>query len=222
MAPTTHRTDTELKTAVTEELTWTAGLDHAKIDVAAQDGTITLSGEVGSYPEKRVAEHAAFRVHGVTAVTEDITVHSSWQGINDADIAAEAGQALDRSVSVPEGLVTATVHDHVLTLSGQVPWHHQREAADRAVHYLKGVSMVNNHITIRPTASAQDIKAAITAALVRSAWVEGNHTTVTADATGAVILEGAVHSWSERRDAERAAWSAPGVTEVTNCLRIQY
>ncbi|MGZ4533136.1 MAG: BON domain-containing protein, partial [Mycobacteriaceae bacterium] len=40
------------------------------------------------------------------------------------------------------------------------------------------------------------------------------------DTAGAVTLEGTVHSWAERRQAEHAAWSAPGVTAVTNHLRI--
>lgn len=217
-----HRTDNELKTAVTAELAWTTGADGAHIGVAVNGGAVTLSGEVDTYPQKQLAERAAFRVRGVTAVAEEITVRGGGQGVNDTDIAREAGQALDRSVGIPAGMVTATVHDHAITLAGQVAWHHQREAAEHAVRYLEGVTMIYNMITIRPTASRTDIKTAITAALVRTARSEGDSTTVTADAAGAVTLDGIVHSWSERRDAEHAAWSAPGVTDVTNRLRIQY
>jgi len=222
MTQTVHKTDTELKTAVAAELAWTPGVNGTHIGVAVNDGAVTLSGEVDTYPEKRSAEHAAFRVHGVTAVAEEITVRNTWLGVNDTDIAREASEALERSVAVPDGMVTAAVHDHRITLSGQVPWHFQREAAETAVRYLKGVNEVLNGITIRPTASPDGIKDAITAALVRSAQFEGRHTTVTASPAGAVTLDGTVHSWSERRDAEHAAWSAPGVTDVTNRLRIQY
>jgi osmotically-inducible protein OsmY len=217
-----HHTDTALKTAVTEELAWTPGVNSTTIGVAVNGGAVTLSGEVDSYPEKRLAEHAAFRVRGVTAVAEEVTVRDGGQGVNDTDIAREAGQALDRSVSIPAGMVSAAVHDHAITLSGQVGWHYQREAAEHAVRHLKGVVAVNNTVTIRPTASTVDIKAAITSALVRTARSDGSNTTVTSTADGTVTLDGTVHSWSERRDAEHAAWSAPGVTDVTNRLRIQY
>jgi osmotically-inducible protein OsmY len=37
---------------------------------------------------------------------------------------------------------------------------------------------------------------------------------------GEVILRGTVRSWAERQEAERAAWSAPGVTRVDNRIII--
>jgi osmotically-inducible protein OsmY len=221
MTQTLHRTDADLKSAISDELAWTPGINHTNIGVAVNRGAITLSGEVESYPEKRLAEKAALRVRGVVAVAEEITVHSRWEGVNDTDIAREAGEALERSIDVPAGSVKATVHDHAITLSGEVAWHYQRQAAVRSVRYLKGVTNIGNIITIKPTVSAAGIKTAITDALVRSAQFEGKHAAVTADTAGAVTLEGTVHSWSERRDAEHAAWSAPGVTDVINHLHIQ-
>jgi len=221
MTQSVRRTDAELKTAVTDEIAWTPGVNDTNIGVAVTDGAVTLSGEVATYPEKQLAEDAAMRIRGVIAVAEEITVRGTWQHINDTDIARQAGDALARSVRVPDGSVRASVHDHTVTLSGQVPWHYQREAAEYAVRYLNGVAMVNNTVTIHATASADSIKSAITAALMRSAQAEGSHTTVTADGAGAVILDGTVHSWSERRAAADAAWSAPGVTDVTNRVRIQ-
>ena len=49
MTPTLQMTDAELKGAVTEELVWPAGLNSANIGVAADDGAVTLSGEVTWY-----------------------------------------------------------------------------------------------------------------------------------------------------------------------------
>lgn len=220
MTQTLHRTDAMLKSAVVDELGWTPGLNSTNVGVAANNGTVTLSGEVESYPEKLRAEEAAKRVRGVTAFADEITVRGGWTGLNDTDIAREAGEALERSVEIPAGSVTATVHQHAITLAGQVPWHYHREAAGNAVRYLKGVTAVTNDITITPTASAAGIKTAISDALLRTARAEGQGTSVTADAAGVVFLNGTVHSWSERREAEHAAYSAPGVTKVNNMLRV--
>ena len=221
MTQTLHRSDAELKNAVDDELAWTAGVDSAHIGVAVMDGGVTLSGEVDSYPEKLRAEHAALRVRGVTAVAQEISVRNLWMEMNDTDIAREAGEALERAVDVPDGAVKAAVHDHVITLTGQVPWQFQREAAGHAVHFLRGVTDVANAVAIRPTVSTSDIKSAISAALVRTARRDGKATIVTADAAGTVTLNGSVHSPSERREAERTAWCAPGVVNVDNRLRIE-
>jgi osmotically-inducible protein OsmY len=217
----THRTDTDLKTSVIEELDWTPGVDSTHVGVAVNRGAVTLSGEVETFPAKRIARHAVLGLRGVTAVADEITVRGGWQGVNDTDIAREATEALERCVSLTPGAITAQVHDHVITLEGQVPWHFQRADAARSVSYLKGVTDVVNHISVRPTVSPSDIGAAITAALVRTAQAEGRTATVTADENGAVTLEGTVHSWTERQAATRAAWSAPGVTEVIDNLHIQ-
>jgi osmotically-inducible protein OsmY len=166
-----------------------------------------------------LAEKAALRVRGVTAVAEEITVQNSWAERTDTDVAREATEALERAVEVPPDSVKAVVHDHHITLSGEVPWHFQREAAERAVRYTRGVFGVSNTIGIRPTVSAAGLKSAITAALVRNAQLEGKDITVMTDA-GHVTLQGTVNSWSERRQADTAAWSAPGVTAVLNHLQI--
>ncbi len=214
-------TDTELKTAVTDELSWLPYLNNAKIGVAVNHGAVMLSGEVDSYPEKLQAEHAAMRVRGVTAIAEELTVRGKWQGVGDLDIAREATGALAHATNVPKGSVTATVHDHVVTLSGHVSWNYQRESAARAVHHLKGVTGLHNLVTIMPTASAIGVGEAISAALIRSAEVDGRNITVHTGDGGSVRLEGFVRSQHERDVAQRSAWFAPGVTSVVNELHVR-
>lgn len=53
----------------------------------------------------------------------------------------------------------------------------------------------------------------IIAALKRQSEIDAASIHVSVDGN-AVKLGGAVHSWSERRLAERAAWSVPGVSKV--------
>jgi osmotically-inducible protein OsmY len=113
------------------------------------------------------------------------------------------------------------VHDHVITLSGS-GFEHQRKAAVRAVRYLGGVRDVINGINLRSSAPAiaTNIKASIGRAFMRNAKIDSSLLTVSCADDGTVTLEGTVHSWDERGQAEYAAWAAPGVTSVTDKLRV--
>jgi osmotically-inducible protein OsmY len=58
-----------------------------------------------------------------------------------------------------------------------------------------------------------DIQRKIQEAFKRSAEVDANRITVEANGSE-VVLKGTVRSWIEREEAERVAWSAPGITKV--------
>ncbi|MEC3982598.1 BON domain-containing protein [Amycolatopsis sp. H20-H5] len=224
MTQTRPMTDHQLKISISTELIWTPSVNADHIGVAVTDGAVTLSGQVQTYPEKDIALHAAMRVHGVTAVVDDIDVQDRWGTLEDADIAREAGTLFEHStVIVPKGAVTATVHDHVVTLSGEVKWRYEREAARQAIAALPGVRSVQNLITVKPTAviSPVEAKAKITAALVRNARLDAKRIDVTVEGSE-VTLTGTVASFDERRHAEDAAWFAPGVTHVENKLNLGF
>ena len=92
-------------------------------------------------------------------------------------------------------------------------WNYQREAAERVIRGMSGVTGITNAVLISPRASAVDIRDRIEMALKRGAELKASAIRV-AVAVGTVTLEGKVHSLSERRAAERAAWAAPGVRNV--------
>ena len=110
------------------------------------------------------------------------------------------------------------VEDGHIIIEGDVEWQYQRAAAERAVRYLAGVKSVSNLIFVKPKkVSAYDVSQKIKDAFKRSAEIDSSKVNVESF-DGKVTLKGNVRSWAERRDAENAAWSAPGVTQVDDRL----
>jgi osmotically-inducible protein OsmY len=157
----------------------------------------------------------------VLAVADEIVVHHAGDRRGDADIASDVSAALEASVVLPVGSVKSTVHDHIVTLSGTVDWQYQRQAAHRAVATAPGVTSVRNMVGLKAPigVSLADAKMKITAALSRNAQLDAQHVKLSLSGS-TVTLTGTVASWAEKRQAERATWCAPGVTDVDNQLKI--
>ena len=65
-----------------------------------------------------------------------------------------------------------------MTLTGQVTWNFQRNAAFDAVRYLAGVKGVTNDITVKPSVKAADVKEMIENALQRNAETDARRVNV--------------------------------------------
>ena len=223
MAITTAvRSDTQIQADVLAEMKWDARVQPNEVGVSVKDGIVTLTGYVDSYTKKWAAEERAHRVAGVKAVANDIQVRLPGSSERtDADIAAAARRALEWNTLVPADRIKITVSNGFVTLEGDVDWQYERDAAERSVRNLVGVKGVSNLIRVKPNAMPQNIKERIEQALRRIIEEDARNITVEVDGSK-VILRGSVRSWAERQEAERTAWSAPGITSVDNRITISY
>ncbi len=214
------KTDTQLQHDVLAELEWEPSIDASQIGVAAKDGVVSLTGSVASYAEKMTAEQVSKRVYAVKAVANDIEVKIPGSSQRtDADIASAALSALKWDTTVPDDRIKVTVRNGWITLEGQVDWWYQKETADRVVRNLTGVKGLTSGITVKAHVRPGEVKTKIEAAFRRSAELDARRVSVEAR-DGKVILHGNVHSWTEKEQAEQAAWAAPGVSEVDNRLTV--
>jgi osmotically-inducible protein OsmY len=214
------KTDSQLQRDVIAELDWEPSVDHADIGVAVVDGVVTLNGYVKSYAEKLAAERAARRVSGVKAIAEELKVrYASDAKTADHEIAKCILDMLAWNSLVPQDNLQVKVEHGWVTLTGDVKWHYQSKEAARVASQINGVTGVSNIIRITNQVNIGDVRKKIEDAFTRQAELDARSVTISLDGNK-VMLDGHVSASFERQAAERAAWSAPGVTQVIDRISV--
>jgi osmotically-inducible protein OsmY len=147
--------------------------------------------------------------------------------MDDGLIKRDVEDELEWEPSVNAAEIGVAVSSGLVTLTGRVTSLPEKWAAERAAarvggvadatRNLFGVRGVSNLVTERPADWGSDVKAGIEAALRRSAEIDASRITVAANGNKVTLL-GSVSSCSERQEAERATWAAPGVLQVENFI----
>jgi osmotically-inducible protein OsmY len=213
--------DRQLQEQVLRALEYEPAVNAAQIGVTAHEGVVTLRGSVKTFYEKTHAERATSRVVGVRALANDNEVLPDYeQRRTDSAIAEAVANTLAGDAALPAKAVQATVRDGWVTLNGRVEWKYQRDAAEDALRRLYGLRGITNAIVIAPHVRPTEVRAKIEGAFKRSAEIDARNIEVQETHNGQVMLTGTVRSLSERRVAEQAAWSVPGVTLVDDRLAV--
>ena len=214
------KTDKQLQDDVIAELEWEPSVDFADIGVAVVDGVVTLNGYVRSYAQKLAAERAAKRVAGVKAIAEELKVRfASDPKTADHEIARRILDVFAWNSLVPANKLQVMVENGWVTLAGETTWRFEAEEAERVAAQIRGVKGVSNAIKITKRVQAGDVRKGIQAAFTRQADLDAKAVNIAIDG-GKVVLSGHVRAWYERQAAERAAWAAPGVTQVVDRIAV--
>ena len=231
--PAQDRTDSEIQSSIETALLIDPATESYEVDVTGNDGTVTLTGTVGSWQEKEITAHVAKGVAGATGIDNQIGIDFSEMR-NDAEIKNEIEQALKRDVYLDgAGLIDVSVEDGDVTLTGTVGSAFEKRRA-RTKSWVIGVSDVDNsglevedwvneereRNTAYPTLSDSEIQDAVNDALLYDPRTNSFQVDVSVN-NGYVTLRGNVDNLKARRAAEQDTRNTIGVYSVNNRIRVR-
>src|SRR5260370_25068301 len=186
----TTKTDAEVTADVLAELVWDPAVTVADLDVVMSHGYVTLSGTAATYSSKYAAEDAAYRVYGVRDVTNDIMVDPVALALRtDGAIQADVRSAIALDTRVPLDRVSVAVDSGIVTLTGNLDYFYQREAAEDDAIQIAGVKDVANLIAVTsPDMIAVDVSDRITQAFARNAELADDIVTGTGNGNQATLI----------------------------------
>jgi osmotically-inducible protein OsmY len=143
-------TDTTMEDAVRESLDFDPRIsDPSEVAVSVEAGTAILRGTIGTLSQRRAAVSDAREVDGVDDVDDQLEVRlMNADRRQDADIRGVALQILMWDSEVPADVLNVQVDNGWVTLTGEVSYPFQRDAAFGDVADLIGVIGVTDEITV--------------------------------------------------------------------------
>src|SRR6266852_2689956 len=147
------RNNAELQRDVLDELLWDPSINATHVQVAGNDGGVTLNGSIGSYTEMHAAERDARRVRGVFSVVNHLEVRlpPAYER-TDADLVGTAKtqieKALVRNAETDASNIRVDAQDGSVTLRGNVHSWAERDEAGWAAWAAPGVREVHNDLAV--------------------------------------------------------------------------
>ncbi|MGD8429157.1 MAG: BON domain-containing protein [Ectothiorhodospiraceae bacterium] len=125
-----------------------AGADAYSINIDIHDGTVRLSGQVGSLSHQRLAEVLTWWTSGCESVENRLEISPPEQD-NDDEITDAVCMVLEKDPLVHPGQLHVTTANAVVTLEGSVASDEERRLAVLDTWYVPGVVEVLDQIGVR-------------------------------------------------------------------------
>lgn len=215
------RSNEELSKAINTALTYDPRVFSYDIEVEVNSPFVTLRGEVKSEKVRKAAVEDVQNIRGVVSVTDRIRVNSHDAVptdevligmVEDALLDDETGDYANVGVEASQGWVY---------LFGEVKTPFLKEHAENLINKIEGVLSVQNNLETeyeKNTLPDWIILANIKQKLVNNPFVNQSRIKVSAK-DNLIILEGAVHNYTEYSLAEKIAYTA-GADAVINNLAV--
>lgn len=238
IAINTDRKASDIKAEIKSALMFDSRIHDKMIKVEVSDGTVTLSGAVGSAQEKQLAIENA-HVRGVEKVIaknlevkpeydSKIFINKAVNNLTSSQIEGAIEKAFAYDPEVPADKVSVELNNGTAQLSGSVRSLSAKLAAADDARHTTGVENVTNNISVerkvvvKPAVPTTDeaIKNHIKNAIRRDPYVEEAHIEL-AVSEGVVELSGTVNSKFEKRHIYEIASDVKGVIKVYNTTTIK-
>jgi osmotically-inducible protein OsmY len=215
------KTDEILQQDVMHSLQQESKIDYYKIVVISKNGIITLTGIVDHYAKQIEAENIAKKVTGVKSVNNKIVLLlNRWEEKKDIEITNEILTLFKWNWNTLNDTIKVKVINGWVTLSGEIEWNYQKEAAKAIIMNLIGVKGVSNIISIKSQNKDKIDRLTLKMALRNNLHLDSKNIEVAVTQFN-IILKGTVDCFYQKELAGRIAWKAPGVIHVDNKLLIE-
>lgn len=218
------RFDEQIKKDVVDQLYWDQRVDASDVEVAVDDGEVSLSGVVPNFISRQAAENDVISIPGVLKVNNQLEVlyPTAITLPTDDEIQTHLESVIKWNSYMDESGIGISVEDGVVTLKGSVDSYWKKERLDDVARDILGVKDVVNELAVVPTKDIADqvIAETIMDALDRNIFVDAESLEVTVR-NGEVTLTGNVEEWNTFRTAYEIALYTPGVTNVINNLTLR-